>query len=243
MIRLPDTRYQAFKIHLISSFVLFLILTAVLYFLWYPDYLFWTAGGLRGVFILMGVDLTIGPLLTLLVYKKGKPGMLFDMGAIVVLQLVCVIGGMATLGYSKPLAVVYSAGTYHSPAKTDFEFMEPDSLKSDKLSYWGAPKWYYINLTNEEAIGEAIQSAIFGSGPHLRTKEYEPYEEIGSGLDRFGKTINEAIDEEEIPTELAKGLDSKQYRVFSFTSAFNTGFLVIDITTGKVKAHHITPHD
>ncbi|MCG6936115.1 MAG: hypothetical protein LJE73_09510, partial [Proteobacteria bacterium] len=71
----PISRWRAFLIHLGISLVIFLILAYIILIKWYPVPFFYTDGGWQGVRIVAAVDLVLGPLLTLLVYKHGKPGL------------------------------------------------------------------------------------------------------------------------------------------------------------------------
>ena len=65
-------RIKAFLVHLVISLI---VLAGILYlvvFIWYPPPFFAADGGWQGVRILIGVDLVLGPLLTLAVYNPGK---------------------------------------------------------------------------------------------------------------------------------------------------------------------------
>ena len=62
-------RYSASAIHLAISLLVFLSFIAVLYFLWIPGDLFFMDGGWQGVKLVAMVDLVLGPLLTLLLFK------------------------------------------------------------------------------------------------------------------------------------------------------------------------------
>ncbi len=72
-------RWKAFAIHMGASLLLFLGLLLIIINVWFPGILFSIDGGWDGLKILLGVDLVLGPLLTLLVYKAGKPGLKFDL--------------------------------------------------------------------------------------------------------------------------------------------------------------------
>ena len=77
MIKIP--RVRAFLIHLAISFVIFLVLAYMIVVYWYPLPFFHTDGGWQGFRIIVGVNLVLGPLLTLIVYKPGKPGLKLDL--------------------------------------------------------------------------------------------------------------------------------------------------------------------
>ena len=83
----------------------FAVATAVLAFmlsLWYPGPLFEAAGGDRLVFILVAVDVTLGPLITLVIFKAGKKGLKFDLAVIASLQLAALVYGMHTVYVARP---------------------------------------------------------------------------------------------------------------------------------------------
>ena len=67
------TKLRAFAIHLIVSATVILAFLGVMFFVWYPVPYFETDGGWKVLRILAGVDVVLGPLLTLIVFKPGKP--------------------------------------------------------------------------------------------------------------------------------------------------------------------------
>jgi hypothetical protein len=98
----------------------------LVYFFWYPHALFDTAGG-RALFILIaGVDVTIGPLLTLIVFKRGKRGLAVDLSIIAVMQLVALFYGVWVLFESRPAYVVF--------VKDRFELVRANDLSDENLA-------------------------------------------------------------------------------------------------------------
>lgn len=73
------TRLRAFAIHLIAkSAGIILALLGLMHWVWYPAPYFEINGGWHVWRILAGVDVVLGPLLTLIVFKSGKPSLKFD---------------------------------------------------------------------------------------------------------------------------------------------------------------------
>ena len=73
------TRWQASATHLLISVAIAAVALFVLLRVWYPPPLFTAEGGNDLLFILVAVDVVIGPLITLIVFKSGKPGLRFDL--------------------------------------------------------------------------------------------------------------------------------------------------------------------
>ena len=55
----PKNRFQAFAFHIFISAIIFIVLSALIIYLWYPDFLFKTDGGWAGIQIIAGVDFVL----------------------------------------------------------------------------------------------------------------------------------------------------------------------------------------
>lgn len=102
------TRYKASTIHLAISASVVSVVMAVVFLLWYPGPTFEISGARIPVFVLIGVDLVLGPLLTLIVYKEGKRGLKFDLSFIASVQLVALWYGAGTLHAERPAYLVFA---------------------------------------------------------------------------------------------------------------------------------------
>jgi hypothetical protein len=100
-------RYRASLIHFGLSVGVALIVFAVLRFLWYPGPLFGYAGGLELLAVITTVDVTIGPIITLIVFVPGKRGLKFDLATIALLQLAALAFGLHALAESRPVWITF----------------------------------------------------------------------------------------------------------------------------------------
>jgi hypothetical protein len=117
------TRWRAASIHLGLSVVVAAAVLAAIYFYWYPGALFGAAGG-RELFLLIAlVDVTIGPIITLIVYRQGKKGMRFDLAVIAVLQATALSYGAWVLYESRPVWIVF--------VKDRFELVRANEVLED----------------------------------------------------------------------------------------------------------------
>jgi len=82
-------RIKAFLIHLGISLLILIVLLYVVVFIWYPPPFFAIDGGWQGVRLITGVDIVLGPLLTLAVYntRKGMRKLRFDLLIIAIIQI------------------------------------------------------------------------------------------------------------------------------------------------------------
>ena len=124
------TRKQAFLTHLGVSTAIFAVLCLLIVFVWYPDFYFFTDGGVRAIATVFFVDVVLGPGLTLLVFKPGKKFLKFDIGAILVLQFTALVWGVSNVYSERPAASVYYQGSLTCIAQPDAGNMDLPAIVS-----------------------------------------------------------------------------------------------------------------
>ena len=122
------SRQQAFLSHLGLSSLVLAFFAYLIIFEWYPQPFFEVDGGWHGLRILFFVDIVLGPGLTILLFKPGKPGLKFDMTMVIVFQIVALSYGMWNVYSSRPSVVVFFDGKYtcldqRSTASADLNFL------------------------------------------------------------------------------------------------------------------------
>lgn len=175
MFKIP--RINAFLVHLAISFVIFLIPAYLIAFHWYPLPYFHTDGGWRGIRIITGAYLVLGPLLTLIVYKPGKPGLKFDLTLIGLAQAAALSWGIWVIYTERPVAVVYTLN-YFTPVSgkvlTKMEF------PLDNLVTYGdkTPVSVYVDLPlNFEQRQKYLAQAVSSGTPlYLFTNLYKKFD-------------------------------------------------------------------
>ena len=161
------SRFSAFGIHFLISLLIFAVLSAIILTQWYPDYFFELDGGWEGLRIIIGVDLVLGPLLTLIVYKAGKPGLKTDLTLIGIFQAVCLTAGMYVVYSERPLAMVYVDGHFFSMSKTAYE--DAGVEIPDLSGFPGpSPKRLTVELPDDVTELSEIRGEAFRAGKPLR---------------------------------------------------------------------------
>ncbi|MEZ5491402.1 MAG: hypothetical protein R3F50_13935 [Gammaproteobacteria bacterium] len=142
-------RWEAFTLHFAVSIAVFTGLLGIIMMLWYPGVLFNIDGGWSGLKLVMGVDVILGPLLTLIVFRAGKPGLKFDLGCIAALQIACMAAGVWIVYQSRPIALVFAYDTFYSLAANEFEAYGKDpGVIAEFSGPW--PKLLYTELPDTE---------------------------------------------------------------------------------------------
>ncbi|KZZ48613.1 hypothetical protein A3759_04705 [Thalassolituus sp. HI0120] len=133
-------RYQAFGIHFLASLVVFAILTALIFFYWFPGILRVADPSWQQILIVIaGVDLVLGPALTLIVFNPAKKSLKMDLSIIAALQIAALAYGSYTVHNTRPLALSLSfpaAGfeiLYHDKVTPELADFIKQHQANDKL--------------------------------------------------------------------------------------------------------------
>ena len=100
-------RYQAFAVHMAISLVIFFILLVCITQYWYPGILFDTGNGWKAIGMIVGIDLVLGPLLTLIVFNHNKSSLKFDLAIIALVQTAALVYGAWTIHQTRPVALAF----------------------------------------------------------------------------------------------------------------------------------------
>ncbi|ABD80132.1 hypothetical protein [Saccharophagus degradans] len=170
------SRLSAFFIHLAISAGIFVILSGIIYFYLYPGVLFTTDGGSQGIKIIAGVDLVIGPLLTLIIFNPKKDKLKQDLFVICFLQTALLIIGMHLVYNARPIAVIFSDGKYHTMSKASFDLHGLDYTVLD--THYFRPTYYIIPpLQDEDEAAKETFNQLTEGPIYLKVDRYLPYQD------------------------------------------------------------------
>jgi hypothetical protein len=187
-------RRRASCIHFLLSCLVALLVFIVVRFAWYPGPLFERAGGLELLAIIVAVDVTIGPLITFIVFVPGKPGLRFDLTTIALLQLAALAYGLHALVESRPVWITFVKDRFELVRAIDIE--DADRMKA-------APEFRGLSWTGPVYAGarkprdpkeqlRMMDSAILG-GKDLYTypEHYVTYSSIAPEVAAVAKPLEE----------------------------------------------------
>jgi hypothetical protein len=177
-------RWKAFGLHLLLSMTLIagIALTALL--TWYPHGT-WRISGLdRLMAIMLFIDVTAGPFLTLCIYRVGKPGLNFDLKVIGLVQAAFLAYGLHTLWLARP---VFLVGT-----DVRFTLVSASDIDAEELAKAARPEWRKLPWTGPYLVGvippkdpaerTALLDAFMKTGKDQEQlpSQYRPYEEVAA---------------------------------------------------------------
>ena len=168
--------FHVFVIHsFITIFILFLFLYLMLYW-WYPPPYFELEGGWDVLGILVGANVILGPLLTLIVFKRDKPGLFFDLSIIACLQIAALAYGGNIIYKERPIFIVFAVDRFTLVSTNDIqmEYLIDSSLGKNN-SRGPIPVYTAIPEDNKKKNDLLLQTLLYGANDlEFRAEYYEP---------------------------------------------------------------------
>lgn len=191
------TRWKASAIHLGLSIAVALSLAALLAATWYPPAYATAVGGLGLLGILAGVDVCLGPLLTLIVYAPGKASLRFDLSVIVLLQVLALGYGLYTIYWARPVYLVFAVDRFEMVAAVD---IAPEDLAKARreefrsLPLTGPQVVAAQGPTDPAEKSRMLMSALSG-GPDLQNlpQYYVHYEAMAAQVRAKAQPLEQAM--------------------------------------------------
>ena len=198
------SRWKAAAIHLSISLTLAAIVATLLYTMWFPPPYFRAAGASDLIPLLMGVDIIMGPLLTLVVISPGKPKKLrqLDLSIIVALQVVAFGYGFYVVCQARPVFIVAESDRLVIVAAD--ELTNADLAKGNRPEYrsrsWRGPQLVGALPPTGPQVAEFTMKVLAGGKDIDQLPEYYvPYEQLADRLMKHA-----------LPLDLLKPADADQ---------------------------------
>jgi hypothetical protein len=183
--RKPLSRWQAAGIHVLGSLTLAVIASLLIFALWYPQPYTEAAGADRLIMLLIGIDLALGPLCTLVVWRVGKKGLWFDLVVITSVQISALVYGLIVIAESRPAFIVVTRDvTYLTMASS----LAEDNMKEATRPEHARASWTGPLLVaapppdNPEDRNRLIDLGMMGRDINVFPKYYRTWQDAGPAL-------------------------------------------------------------
>jgi len=236
-------RYTAFGVHLAISVLIAATVVGLVVLLWYPPPYFRAMGGETLLRLLIGVDVVLGPVVTLIVFDPAKPRLGYDLATIAVLQLAALAYGGYVMFDARPVYNVF--------VKDRFETVAANALDRSSVAQAGAqfrdlpmagPRIVAAELPADSGERLALAFVSMNGGPDAAALPhlYVPYAEQAKqaaqaarslvGLARRGKDSSDAV----IAFLAAHGTGTRNLGYLPARARNRDFAVVVDRKTGEV---------
>jgi hypothetical protein len=173
-------RLKASLIHLCACAIVATIVAIVVFALWYPGDYRKMSGGTELFLLVTSVDVTIGPLITLVIFNKNKPlnRLRLDVAIIVVLQLAAFSYGLYMVSISRPVVLALEEDRFRVVARLDVYMPELDSASPEykNLSLTGPQLVRSPLPTDPQLKSDALVIAMHGYDIGSRPSLWKPWD-------------------------------------------------------------------
>lgn len=196
------SRWRAAAIHLGISISIFIVFLSLMLLVWYPPPYFEAIGADGLLMVMVGVDVVLGPTITLIIFKAGKPGLKFDLTVIGALQLAALLYGASVVAAARPAFVVFAVDRFELMQAVDIDFKDA-AFPRFASAPWTGPELAAAVLPKDPKKREKLLFSAVGGGDDVQNfaAYYEPYEQHaaaaaarGLPLDRLRAKGAEAAD-------------------------------------------------
>jgi len=188
------SRWKAAAIHLSISAGIGLVSAALIFGLWYPPPYSHAAGADELVLLLLGVDIVLGPLLTLVVFKSGKKSLRFDLGVIALLQAGAFTYGTSVVVRARPAFIVGAIDRFVMVSANDLDEKDlADARKPEfQSSPWTGPRIVGVQLPKDPTERSTLMfSGAEGKDVEKFPKYYIDYAEAAPALLKRAKSLDD----------------------------------------------------
>jgi hypothetical protein len=244
------SRLQAFGLHFAASATALLLVLGTLYLGWYRWPGWYLTGVLHVLPIVVGVDVVLGPLLTLVIAnpKKSRRELTRDIGCIVAVQLVALGYGATTLWNGRPLYYTFSERELSVTQGIDLQPQEIALARRSNPNFaphwYSRPRWVWAPLPKDEKASRTIvESAVHGGFDVTAMPRYfKPWQE---GLPELRERLTHidglsyySLARQKILRERLKehGFDPEASDVLPMTGHGAPLLAVFDLKTLEIKA-------
>jgi hypothetical protein len=236
----PMSRWKAAGIHLAISACVAACAALLIFCVWYPSPYSHAAGADQLVVMLLGIDIILGPLLTLVVYKQGKKSLRFDLSVIALLQVCAFAYGMSIVVRARPAFIVSRIDRF--VLVTANELDDADLAKGSKPEFqripWTGPRVVGALLpTDTEKRNDLVFSGAGGKDLERFPQYYVDYDQAAPTLLARAKPIADLVKakpEAAQQIESRFGADSNNVVWLPLTAPRASMTMLLDGKSGKV---------
>jgi hypothetical protein len=185
------TKFKAAGIHLLISFTIVALVLTAMYYLWFPGAYFSLLGGKKLISLIGFVDVFLGPLLTLIVFKAEKKTLNFDLFCIGVIQVAALSYGVYVMFESRPVFTVFNKDQFQIAAVVD---ITPEELAKAKIAKWrklsiAGPELVAIGMPDKNDRKETMFAKVASANAFRYPRLYDQYSNHIEEVIKSGKPL------------------------------------------------------
>ncbi len=187
-------KFVATGIHFLVTLTFAAIAAALVFLVWFPDPFQTMIGGTELFLLVVGCDLALGPLISLVIYnsRKSRRELLTDYSIVGAVQLAALVYGVYILAATRPVYIAFSADRLEIVIARDISDKELAAARDSRYASLplAGPRYVGIKVPEKERSA-ALFEEMSGNPSHARPRFYVPYESSLAQIRARAKPIAE----------------------------------------------------
>jgi hypothetical protein len=169
----------AMAVHFVVTAILAGIAAALIFFVWFPAPFHTMIGGTELFMLVVGCDLALGPLLSLVIYdsRKSRRELITDYTVVGLIQIAALVYGVYIVAGTRPVAVAFFKDRIEIVTARDVPPEELAAAKDPEYATlpWTGPRFVSVIIPAADQQ-EALFAALEGREEMTRPRFHQPYE-------------------------------------------------------------------
>lgn len=206
-------KFVATGIHFLVTLGLAACAAALVFLVWFPDPFATMIGGTELFLLVVGCDLALGPLISLVIYnsRKSRRELVTDYSIVGAVQIAALVYGVYILAGTRPVYVAFD--------KDRLEIVSARDIRDAELAAAKSPLYASLPFTGPRLVAievpaadqeDAMFKSLEGNPSHARPRFYVPYESQLEKIRARAATLEEL---EKKHPEIKPQLDAAKSRV------------------------------
>jgi hypothetical protein len=232
----------ATAVHFLVTLALTACAAALIFLVWFPGPFATMIGGTELFLLVVGCDLALGPLISLVIYnsRKSRRKLIFDYTIVGVVQICSLVYGISVLDGARPVYLAFNADR--------LEVVTAVEISDRELAAARNPEYARLPITGPRLVGvtvpvtersDALFDSMSGNHEHFRPKFYVTYESKLETIRAKARTV-EALEKRKPAAKPLidaamrdAGLPAERIRWLPVHHAKGFWTVLIDINDGK----------
>lgn len=174
---LNKDKISFFLKHLSVSVSIAILALILVFYIWYPAPLAKAVGVTHIFLLVLAIDVIVGPLLGLVVYKKGKKSLKFDLSIIFIIQISALSYGLYNIAQGRPVWLSFDLNRFELVQNY---MTDKEEQKNAEITYqsngWLKPKWVSVRkaINDQEQNQWMFYEFEHAISPAMRPILYQP---------------------------------------------------------------------
>jgi len=181
-------------IHFLVTLTLAAIAAALIFLVWFPHQFATMIGGTELFMLVVGCDLALGPLLSLVIYssRKSRRELVMDYSLVGAIQIAALVYGVFILAGTRPVYVSYTVDRLEVVTARDITDAELAAARRPEYATRSltGPRWVATQVPQADN-NDALLEGLKGNDVYLRPKFYVPYETQLAQIQAHAKPVSE----------------------------------------------------